>query len=111
MEVIAKLKGAPISAQKSRLVADMIRSMNASNALDVLKFTPKKGAGLIHKLLESAISNAENNYGADVDVLKVSRIFVDEATTLKRLTQRAKGRANRISKRTSHITIIVSDEE
>lgn len=111
MEVTAKLKGAPMSAQKARLVADMVRNMNVSKALDVLKFTPKKGAHLILKLLESAIANAENNNGADIDELKVGMICVDEAATLKRISPRAKGRANRICKRTCHITIKVSDEE
>lgn len=111
MEVIAKLKGAPISAQKVRLVADMIRNMNVSKALDVLNFTPKKGAKLILKLLASAIANAENNDGADIDELKVGMICVDEAPSLKRISPRAKGRANRIVKRTCHITIKVSDEE
>ena len=111
MEVTARLKGAPMSAQKARLVADMIRNMNVSKALDVLKFTPKKGAQLILKLLASAIANAENNNGADIDELKVGMICVDEATTLKRNSPRAKGRANRICKRTCHITIKVSDEE
>ena len=111
MEVTAKLKNAPLSAQKGRLVADMIRSMNVSRAVNVLKFTPKKGAQLMLKLLESAIANAENNNGADIDELKVGVVFVDESTTLKRISPRAKGRANRISKRTCHITIIVSDGE
>lgn len=111
MEITAKLKNAPLSAQKGRLVADMIRSMNVSRAVNVLKFTPKKGAQLMLKLLESAIANAENNNGADIDELKVGVVFVDESTTLKRISPRAKGRANRISKRTCHITIIVSDGE
>ncbi len=111
MEVTAKLKNAPLSAQKGRLVADMIRKMKVSGALDVLKFTPKKGAKLMLKLLESAIANAENNNGADIDELKVGVVFVDESTTLKRISPRAKGRANRICKRTCHITIKVSDEE
>ncbi len=111
MEVRAKLKNAPLSAQKGRLVADLIRRMDVSGAIDVLKFTPKKGAQLMLKLLESAIANAENNNGADIDELKVGMICVDEATTLKRTSPRAKGRANRISKRTCHITITVSDEE
>ncbi|KTD62597.1 50S ribosomal protein L22 [Legionella spiritensis] len=111
MEVTAKLKNAPISAQKGRLVANMIRSMDVSAALDVLRFTPKKGAQLMLKLLESAIANAENNNGADIDELKVAVVCVDEAPTLKRISPRAKGRANRICKRTSHITIKVSDEE
>lgn len=111
MEVIAKLKNAPLSAQKGRLVADMVRNMKVSGALDVLKFTPKKGAKLLLKLLESAIANAENNEGADIDELKVGMICVDEAPSLKRISPRAKGRANRITKRTCHITIKVSDEE
>jgi large subunit ribosomal protein L22 len=111
MEVTAKLKNAPLSAQKGRLVADMIRSMNVSSALDVLKFTPKKAAVIIRKLLVSVVANAENNNGIDIDELKVGTIFVDEATTLKRISPRAKGRANRICKRTCHITIKVSDGE
>ncbi|GGI83558.1 50S ribosomal protein L22 [Legionella impletisoli] len=111
MEVIAKLKNAPLSAQKGRLVADLIRKMDVSRARDVLKFTPKKGAQLMLKLLESAIANAENNNGADIDELKVGMVCVDEAPTMKRIRARAKGRANRISKRTCHITIKVSDEE
>jgi large subunit ribosomal protein L22 len=111
MEVTAKLISAPLSAQKGRLVADMIRNQAVSGALDRLKFTSKKGANLLYKLLQSAIANAENNEGADIDELKVSKVFVDEAATLKRISPRAKGRANRISKRTCHITIKVSDEE
>ncbi|KTC77932.1 50S ribosomal protein L22 [Legionella brunensis] len=111
MEVTAKLKNAPLSAQKGRLIADMIRKMDVSNAIDVLKFTPKKGAQLMLKLLESAIASAENNNGADIDELKVGVVCVDEAPTLKRISPRAKGRANRICKRTCHITIKVSDEE
>lgn len=111
MEVIAKLNNAPLSAQKGRLIADMIRNMNVSSAVNVLKFTPKKGAQLMLKLLESAIANAENNNGADVDELKVGTVFVDEAPTLKRISPRAKGRANRICKRTCHITVKVSDGE
>ena len=111
MEVTAKLKGASLSAQKGRLVANMIRNMNVSSALDILKFTPKKGAQLMLKLLESAIANAENNNGADIDDLKINMVCVDEAITLKRISPRAKGRANRICKRTCHITIKVSDEE
>jgi large subunit ribosomal protein L22 len=111
MEVTARLRNAPLSAQKGRLVADMIRKMHVSGALDVLKFTSKKGAQLMLKLLESAIANAENNNSADIDELKVGMVCVDEAATLKRISPRAKGRANRICKRTCHITIKVSDEE
>jgi large subunit ribosomal protein L22 len=111
MEVTASLKNAALSAQKGRLIADMIRTMGVSRAVNILKFTPKKGAKLILKVLESAIANAENNNGVDIDELKISRVFVDEATTLKRISPRAKGRANRISKRNCHITIKVSDED
>lgn len=111
MEVIAKLRNAPLSAQKGRLVADMIRKMDVSKAVDVLKYTPKKGAQLMLKLLESAMANAENNNGADIDELRVGVVCVDEAATLKRISPRAKGRANRICKRTCHITIKVTDEE
>lgn len=111
MEVIAKLQSAPLSAQKGRLVANMIRNMPVADALGTLKFTNKKGAQLMLKVLESAVANAENNNGADIDQLKVGVVFVDEATTLKRISPRAKGRANRICKRTCHITIKVSDEE
>ena len=111
MEVTAKLRHAPLSAQKGRLVADMVRQMSVSNAMNVLQFTPKKGAVMMLKLLESAIANAENNFGADVDALKIGVLFVDEARTLKRMSARAKGRANRISKRTCHITLKVSDGE
>lgn len=111
MEVTASLKNAALSAQKGRLVADMIRTMEVSKAVDVLKFTQKKGARIMLKILESAIANAENNNGVDIDELKVSTIFVDEAATLKRIRARAKGRANRILKRNCHITIKVSDED
>lgn len=111
MEIIAKLKNAPLSAQKGRLVADMIRNMSVSTAVDVLKFTPKKGAQFMLKLLNSAVANAENNFGADIDELTIGTVFVDEATTFKRISPRAKGRANRISKRNCHITIKVSTEE
>lgn len=111
MEVSAKLKNATISAQKCRLIADMVRRMSVSDALNVLKFTPKKGAQLMHKLLESAIANAENNNGADIDELVVGKVYVDEARTLKRMRPRAKGRGNRICKRNCHITIVVSDGE
>lgn len=111
MEITAKLKSAALSAQKGRLVADMIRNMKVSSALDVLRFTQKKGAQIMLKLLESAIANAENNNAADIDDLKVGMICVDEGKTHKRTSPRAKGRANRIFKRTCHITIKVCDEE
>ena len=110
METMAKLMGARISAQKARLVADQIRGKPVEEALNLLAFSTKKASGLVRKVLNSAIANAEHNEGADVDELKVSRICVDEGTTLKRIMPRAKGRADRISKRTCHITIMVADQ-
>ncbi|MFL0809941.1 MAG: 50S ribosomal protein L22 [Agarilytica sp.] len=110
MEVQAKLRGANLSAQKARLVADQVRGQSVEEALDILTFSKKKGAHFVKKVLESAIANAEHNEGADVDELKVSTIFVDEGTTLKRIMPRAKGRADRILKRTCHITVKVADE-
>ncbi len=110
MEVAAKLRGAGLSAQKARLVADQIRGKSVEDALDLLAFSPKKGAALVKKVLESAIANAEHNEGADVDELKVSTIFVDEGLTMKRIRPRAKGRADRILKRTCHITVKVADQ-
>ncbi|MEH6544502.1 MAG: 50S ribosomal protein L22 [Porticoccaceae bacterium] len=109
MEVAAKLKGAQLSAQKARLVADQIRGQSVERALDILAFSNKKGADVIKKVLESAIANAEHNDGADVDELKVSTIFVDEATTQKRMRARAKGRGDRIFKRSCHITVKVAE--
>ncbi|WIO74531.1 50S ribosomal protein L22 [Porticoccaceae bacterium LTM1] len=108
METAAKLRGARLSAQKARLVADQIRGKSVEEALDILKFSPKKGAEIIKKVLESAIANAEHNDGADIDELKVSTIFVDEGMTMKRIMPRAKGRADRILKRTCHITVKVA---
>jgi large subunit ribosomal protein L22 len=110
MEVAARLSGARLSAQKARLVADQIRGKHVEEALDILSFSPKKGAHIIKKVLESAIANAENNDGLDVDELRVSTIFVDEGPTLKRIRPRAKGRADRILKRTCHITVKVSEK-
>lgn len=107
MEVTAKLRGAAISAQKVRLVADEVRGKSIERALDILTFSNKKGAKLVKKCLESAIANAEHNNGLDIDTLRVSTIYVDEGITLKRIMPRAKGRADRISKRTCHITVKV----
>ena len=109
MEVSAKLKQAHISAQKARLVADQVRGLPVEKALNLLMFSPKKAAGMVRKGLESAIGNAEHNEGADIDELKVSAIFVDEARTMKRFRARAKGRGTRILKRNSHITVTVGD--
>jgi large subunit ribosomal protein L22 len=110
VEVAAKLKGARLSAQKARLVADQIRGKSVEEALDLLQFSGRKGADIIKKVLESAIANAEHNDGADVDELKVSTIFVDEGMTMKRIKPRAKGRADRILKRSCHITVKVAEK-
>ena len=106
----ANLRMARISPQKARLVADQIRGMPVERALNTLQFSQKRAAGIIKKVLESAIANAEHNDGADVDELTVRVISVDEGPTLKRIQARAKGRANRIMKRTSHIHVSVADE-
>jgi len=107
MSTTAVIKGVRLSAQKGRLVADQIRGLPVDRALQLLTFSPKKAAVIIKKGLESAIANAEHNDGADIDELKVSTIYVDKATSLKRMIPRAKGRGNGIEKQTCHITIIV----
>jgi large subunit ribosomal protein L22 len=109
MEAKAILRGARISPQKARLVADQVRGLAVGRATNLLQFSDKKAAHLIRKVLLSAVANAENNLGADVDELKVARIFVDEGAILKRMHARAKGRGSRISKRTSHITVVVGE--
>ena len=109
MEISASLTGAQISPQKVRLVADQIRGKSAETALDILNFSNKKAAEIVLKVLNSAIANAEHNEGADVDELTVSTVFVNEGRTLKRLKPRAKGRADRILKRSCHITVKVAD--
>jgi len=108
MEISAKLSNAPLSAQKARLVGDQIRGLPVDKALNVLTFSTKKAAAIVKKVLESAIANAEHNESADIDDLKVSTVFVNEGRTLKRISARAKGRANHILKRTCHITIKVA---
>lgn len=110
MEVTAKLKGARMSAQKARLVADQVRGKSVEDALELLTFSSKKAAVLVKKVLNSAIANAEHNEGLDIDELKVSSIYVDEGMTLKRIQPRAKGRADRILKRSCHITVKVADQ-
>lgn len=105
----AKMKYAKISAQKVRLVADQIRGKKVAEAADLLVFSNKKAAVLVKKVLDSAIANAEHNDGADIDELKVTRIFVDEGPTMKRLHARARGRSDRILKRSCHITVMVSE--
>ena len=111
MEVAAKLKGAQISAQKVRLVADQVRGLRVEEALGLLEFSSKKAAHIVKKVLDSAIANAENNEGADVDELEVSSIFVDEGMAMKRLRPRAKGRADRILKRSCHVNVKVADSD
>jgi large subunit ribosomal protein L22 len=105
------LKGAQISPQKVPLVADQVRGLRVEEALGLLEFSSKKAAHIVKKLLDSAIANAENNEGADVDELTVSTIFVDAGRTMKRLRPRAKGRADRILKRSCHITVKVADSD
>ena len=109
METNATLRGVRLSAQKGRLVADQIRGLAVEKALNILAFSPKKGATIIKKVLESAIANAEHNDGADIDELKVSQIYVEKGMVLKRFTARAKGRGNRISKQTCHVYVTVGD--
>jgi large subunit ribosomal protein L22 len=111
METQAKLYGVRLSAQKGRLVADLVRGKPVDKALSILAFCPKKAATIIKKVLESAIANAEHNDGADIDELKVKRIMVEQGAVLKRFQARAKGRGNRISKPTCHIFVTVGDEE
>ncbi len=109
MEAIAKHNFARISPQKARLVADQIRGKSVDQALELLTFSNKKAAELVKKVLESAIANAEHNEGADIDDLRVAKIFVDEGPVMKRIMPRAKGRADRILKRSSPITVVVAD--
>lgn len=109
METNAILRGVRLSAQKGRLVADLVRGKPVDQALSILAFTPKKGAGIIKKVLESAIANAEHNDGADIDTLKIKAIHVEKGVVLKRFTARAKGRGNRIVKPTCHIYLSVGD--
>ena len=109
MQVTSKLRYARISPQKCRLVADVVRGQPVGNAISTLKYMPKKGAELVHKVLWSAVENAQNNQGLDVDDLKVTRIMVDAAPQFKRFGSKAKGRGTRIIKRNSHITVVVGD--
>ena len=110
MQAVAKLLFARLSAQKGRLVADQIRGLPVEQALNTLTFSKKKAAAIIKKVLDSAIANAEHNEGADIDELRVSTICVDEGPTMKRMQPRAKGRGNRILKRSCHITVTVADK-
>ncbi len=110
MHVSAKAKRLRVSPQKARLVVDQVRGKSVNDALEILSFSTQKSAALVRKVVESAIANAENNNGADIDELKISEIYVNEGLTMKRIRPRAKGRADRIFKRTSHITVTVTDE-
>ncbi|MCS6945570.1 MAG: 50S ribosomal protein L22 [Sutterellaceae bacterium] len=109
METTATVRGVRLSAQKGRLVADLIRGKPVDKALNILTFTRKKAAGIIKKALESAIANAEHNHAADIDELKVTRILVEQGPTLRRFAARAKGRGTRINKKTCHIFVTVGD--
>ena len=109
MEVLAKHTFARTSPQKARLVADQIRGLGVEEALAILEYSPKKAGALMKKVLDSAIANAEHNEGADIDELKVAKVFVNEGPTMKRIKTRAKGRADRVFKRSSHITVVVSE--
>ena len=109
METRSIVRGVRLSADKGRLVADMVRGKKVDQALNILTFTPKKAAGIIKKCLESAIANAEHNDGADIDELKVKTIYIDKADVLKRTSARAKGRGNVISKQSCHIHVVVGD--
>lgn len=110
MEVTAKVSFARSSAQKTRLVADLIRGQQVESALSTLRFCRKKAADIVLKVVESAVANAENNEGADIDTLRVGAIYVDEGPSLKRMMPRAKGRANRIVKRTCHVVVKLTDK-
>ncbi len=109
METKASLRGAHLSAQKGRLVADLVRGKKVDQAINILAFSPKKGAALVRKLLESAIANAEHNDGADIDTLKVKTIHVERGTYMKRFMARAKGRGTRVQKYSCHIYLTVGD--
>lgn len=111
MQARAEHRYARISSQKARLVADLIRGLEVAKATDVLTFSQKKAARLVKKVLDSAIANAEHNYGADIDELKVATVYVNEGPVMKRFSPRARGRANRILKRSCHITVVVADNE
>jgi len=110
MKVTSTLRYARISPQKTRLIIDMIRGSNVLQAMKLVQFLPQKAAKIVRKILDSAVANAENNFGLDIDDLKVTKAFVNEAPTLKRFRARARGRGTRILKRNSHITIEISDE-
>ncbi len=105
----ASLKYVPMSPQKLRLVADQVRGLPVERALNILTYSNKKAAGIIKKVLQSAIANAEHNDAADIDELKIAAIAVDQGSTQKRMRARARGRADRILKRSSHLVITVTE--
>nr|VFK28678.1 MAG: LSU ribosomal protein L22P [Candidatus Kentron sp. MB]VFK32256.1 MAG: LSU ribosomal protein L22P [Candidatus Kentron sp. MB]VFK75775.1 MAG: LSU ribosomal protein L22P [Candidatus Kentron sp. MB] len=109
MSVTAKLRFIRISPQKARLVADQVRGLDVGKATDLLQLSRKKAARIVGKLLSAAVANAEHNEGMDIDKLYVSALYVDQGPSYKRIRVRARGRVNRILKRTSHITITLSD--
>jgi large subunit ribosomal protein L22 len=109
METTSSVRGIRLSAQKGRLVADLVRGKPVDKALNILTFTQKKAAGIIKKALESAIANAEHNDGADIDELRVMRIYVEQGPTLRRFSARAKGRGTRINKKSCHVFVTVGD--
>ena len=111
METRAVLRGVRLSAQKGRLVADQIRGLPVDRALNVLSFSPSKGARIIKKVLESAIANAEHNDGADIDDLRVTTIYIEKGESLRRFTARAKGRGNVILKQSMHVFVTVADDD
>ena len=110
-QAVAKLSYARISSRKVKTVIDLIRNKNAGEALAILKLTPKAASELVEKLLKSAIANAENNHGMDAEKLYVAEIYANQGPTLKRVRPRAQGRAFRIRKRTSHITVALKEKE
>ena len=109
METRSIVRGVRLSADKGRLVADLVRGKKVDQALNILTFTPKRAAGIIKKAVESAVANAEHNDGADIDELKITSIYVEQGATLKRFSARAKGRGNRISKGTCHVFVTVGN--
>ena len=110
MRVSATAKRLKVSPRKARLVVDLVRGLPVDRALDVLAFSTQKSAGLVRKVVESAIANAESREGADIDELRIAEIYVNKGVTMKRIRPRAKGRADRIFKRSSHVTVTVTDE-
>ena len=110
MRVSATAKRLKVSPRKARLVVDLVRGLPVDRALDVLAFSTQRSAGLVRKVVESAIANAESREGADIDELRIAEIYVNKGVTMKRIRPRAKGRADRIFKRSSHVTVTVTDE-